>query len=810
MKCTITTLLLFFCTIALLANTGSVQGKIMSEDNEPVIFANIFLHNSTDSTLAKVEVSDIKGFFTFQNIDQGSYFLVATSIGYEDLTISNIDIAPGKVIDLKSKTMLNSSVELETAVVTARRSIIEIKPDRTVFNVQGTINSAGANAIELLRKAPGVLVDNNDNISIMSSSGVLVYVDGKKLPLSGDNLTNYLQSLPAEQIDRIDIITNPGAKYEAEGNAGIIDIRLKKNENHGTNSSLSGNFSQGRFASGNINAVANYRNSKFNTFGTLGFNNGERYHEMFFLNYQNDLLLDEYQYNRSTYENWNYRIGTDFFLGNSSTLGFIVTGNYGDGGTNTTNTNYISTGLNTPVDSVLFAENISDRSNHQNTYNVNYVYRAGNTSLNIDADYGRYRNEFDYFQPNRYYNEDQTELFSQVITAYDTPVDIDIYSAKADFETELFGGTFGLGTKLSKVETNNTFLFYDIPNEERIQNDQRSNIFLYDEKVYAGYINFARPINEKLNFSAGLRLEQTDASGDLQAFVAELQEPPIHLEYIDYFPSLGLTYQYKPQHSFSLNYSRRINRPDYNVLNPFRVQQSELSFRKGNPFLQPEIVNKYELNYTLKYRYNFKLSYNKTDNQITRLIAPDDEDPRAGFITWANLAEQKIYAANIAAPIDITDKWNVFLNINGSFKDNQARYDDGGVVDVQSWSYGFYQQHTFKLPKAFTGEISGWFSGPGIWGGVFEYETSWSLNLGLQRKFFNDQMNVRLAINDIFDQSGWSGFSEFNGLYAEGMGNWDSRKVSMSVSMNFGNRKVKSRKHKTGIEDETGRVNSDG
>ena len=259
-------------------------------------------------------------------------------------------------------------------------------------------------------------------------------------------------------------------------------------------------------------------------------------------------------------------------------------------------------------------------------------------------------------------------------------------------------------------------------------------------------------------------------------------------------------------YSFALNYGRRINRPDYNVLNPFNNRLSELSFQKGNPFLSPEIVNNMELGYTYKYRYNFKLAYSKTIDQITRLIGPDENDPRANFISWANLADQTIISFNASLPFAFTKKWNAFFNLSGSYIDNQADYGDGAVVDVQVFSYSIFQQHTFNLPNKFTAEVSGYFSGPGVWGGVFEYEETWALNLGLQRKFLNDQLNVRLSANDIFFESGWEGISVFDGLVSEGNGNWDSRNVSLSVSYNFGNQQVKSRKRKTGLEDEAGRV----
>jgi hypothetical protein len=217
-------------------------------------------------------------------------------------------------------------------------------------------------------------------------------------------------------------------------------------------------------------------------------------------------------------------------------------------------------------------------------------------------------------------------------------------------------------------------------------------------------------------------------------------------------------------------------------------------------------VNNLELGYTLAFRYNAKIASSRTTDQITRLIAPDEEDPRAGFITWANLASQTILSFNVSAPVQILKWWNAYFNANASYIDNQADYGGGAVVDVQTYNYTIYQQHTFDLPFKFKGEISGYYSGPGVWGGVFLYESNWGLDLGLQRKFFQNRMNMRITANDIFYETGWSGYSDFAGLYSYGSGRWDSRRVGISLSYNFGNDNVKSRRRSTGIEAEAGRV----
>ncbi len=791
------------------AQDASIAARLSDADGAPVVYSNVALHRAADTALIKVEVTDDMGQVTFRALSAGDYLIKATYVGFADLLIPDLTLGEGQALDLGEQRFVSSGIDLQTATVTATRAIVEIKPDRTVFNVQGTINSAGQNAIELLRKAPGVLVDNNDNISVLSRSGVLVYVDGKRLPLSGEDLTNYLQNLPAEQIDRMDIITSPSAKYEAEGNAGIIDIRLKKDKNMGANGTVSTNVSQGFYARGNLNTSGNFRSKSLNVYGNAGIRSARQYHQMDFLSWQNNLQLEEYNRFRFANDGYDYRLGTDLFLTDHHTLGFVVGGRETFSDRKTINRLLISQAATpTSIDSMLVANTTADAGRVQGTYNINYRYEKDGQTLNIDADYGRFRNESYRYQPNQYFDPSGELLLTEIINTFDTPRDIDIYTFKVDYESKVGKGTLALGGKLSMVHTDNTFLFFDQIAGTDIRNDIKSNRFVYDENVYAGYANFTTPLGEKWNLSLGLRAEHTDATGDLQAFLPELQEEPVHFNYLSWFPSGGLTYQVSEKNTLSLNYGRRINRPDYNVLNPFRNQLSELSFEKGNAFLRPEIVNNLELGYTINYRYNVKFGYSYTTDQITRLIGPADFDDRANFITWDNLATQSIYSLNVSAPIQVTKGWNTYLNVSGSHLDNQADYGGNAIVDVQAWTYNIFQQTTIDLPKGFQGEVSGWFAGPGVWGGVFRYETQWSLNLGLQKKFLQNKLNAKLSFQDIFYESGWSGYSEFNGLLSEGGGRWDSRRVSLSLSYNFGNQNVKSRKRKTGLEEESKRVGS--
>ncbi|MFK7935737.1 MAG: TonB-dependent receptor [Saprospiraceae bacterium] len=808
MKFLITTFCLFF-SYFLFAQSASIKGQLQEPDGAAVSFANVALYNHSDSSLVKVEVTDANGVFRIQNLAAANYYLVSTYVGYADLVKNNLQLTANQQLDLGVLTFATTSIELATATVTTDRAMVEVKADRTVFNVQGTINSTGSDGVELLRKAPGVVLDNNENITVLGRSGVLVYVDGKRLPLTGDDLSNYLRNLPAEQIDRIDIITTPGAKYEAEGNAGIIDIRLKKDENHGANGSANMTARQGREFRFNTGLGGNFRNKKLNTFGQLGYFNNTFINDLDFIQSQNTIRLDAVNDHLTERQGYNLRVGTDFFLAKNHTLGVLISAQENDGSKMESNRSLLSTIANpNQIDSILVADNVAQRNIKQQTYNLNYRFaNQSGRSLNIDLDYGNYTRTRTLFQPNFYFDPTETQLLTENIDQFITPSDIDIYTAKVDYEEELLGGKLGTGAKFSKVVSDNTFLVFDDENGTFVQDNRRSNEFVYDENVFAAYFSFSRKLNKKISFSTGLRAEQTNAMGNLTAFATDLNEPPVELNYLNWFPSAGIRWQANKKNTLALNYSRRINRPEYNILNPFTEQLSELSYKRGNPFLQPEIVNNVELGYTYASRFNFKLAYSYTTDQITRLVVPNtDIDSRSASLTWENLAEQHLYSFNATLPFKVTDWWNAMINFNASYINNQADFGGEATVDIQAFAYGFYQQQTFTLPQGLKFEISGWYNGPGVWGGVFESDPNWSLNFGLQRKFLKNKLNARLAVNDVFFQAPWSGTSNFNGLFMQARGTWDSRFVSLSLGYNFGNRKVKSRKRKTGLEDEAGRT----
>ena len=803
-------------SIALLLCTSicaqyTLSGTVEDAEGRQVAYANVALYRLVDTSLVKVAVTDNSGAFALIDLEESEYSLSVLAVGYPDLSGRPVHVSEDT--ELGVIVLSEGGVDLDEVTVTGRRALVEVKPDRTVFNVDGTINAAGNDALTLLRMAPGVTLDNTDRVSILSRSGVIFYVDGRRLPLSGTDLTDYLRNLTSEQIATLEIISSPGAKYEAEGNAGIIDIRLKKAENEGTNATLSASGSQGRYAVYSLNAGGNYRNRHLNLYGNAGYVSNESYTDNFFTSRQNRFLLIDEQYSRPLLRTPSARVGLDLYLGKRHTLGALYSGRFQRSDRTVNNRTDITVDpagsgtCGSEPDSILRG-GVDGRGDHtQNTANLNYNFAiAAGHNLNVDVDYGRYRNDDVLDQPNRYFTPDG-RLVRTADAYFVTPIHIDIYTARIDYDFPLGGGTASVGSKATGVSTHNTFEAYDVMAGSRTLDGNQSNAFTYDERVYAAYFNYAGKVGDRLTYSLGLRGEATDARGVLTSIPAEETTVPVDSNYFSLFPSAGITYQLAEKHVLSLRAGRRINRPDYNVLNPFRVQLNELSYEAGNPTLGPEIVNNVQLGYTLASRYNFQLAYSNTQSAIARLFSPDAINPRAGFATYDNLSKRSVYSFSANAPVDLTAWWSVYTSVAASYVSNQANFGFMAEVDVQQFNYNGLMQHTFTLPWALTAELTGRYISAGVSEGIFEYGPLGMVNVGLQRKFLSDQLNVKLSVNDVFRNFVIDGTSNFNGLDLRGIIYRDSRRVALSLSYAFGNQKVNSRRRDTGLDDAAGRVN---
>ena len=785
---------------------GKIIGIVKETNDEPVAFANVLLNSTADSSMVKAEFTTDEGRFEFVGVSAGSYYIEISYVGLPTYYSPAFDYDGSSEKLLAPISMSADGTELATVTVTAQRKLIEVKPDKIVFNVEGSINATGNNGLELLRKAPGVMIDQNNNIILTGKSGVQVYIDGRPSQLSGDDLVNFLQSLNSSQIDNIEIITQPGAKYEAEGNAGIINIKLKKDKRFGSNGSISADFNQGEEARYNGTATGNFRNSKINLFGNASYNGGAWWNEFNMRREQFGQYFDMRTISVNPYDGYNFKAGMDYFVGKQHTVGILINGNGRAGTGDEQGITEIGT-LGAPVDSILSSGSFRDYNNQNYNFNLNYVYdNSKGRTLNVDADYGFFRNRGEVFQPNAYMDPEMEFVLSENNLGNETATDIDIATLNIAYEQPLGKGKLEAGGRFSYVSTFNVFDFFDYDGTTPIFDPLRSNDFEYTENVNALYAAYQQQFG-KLGVQAGLRVEQTNMEGVLTA-VVPTEEDNVKRSFTDLFPSAGLSYQLNQKNLLSFSYSRRIDRPSYSNLNPFLEVVNELAFEKGNPFLRPQYSHNVQLTHTWNYMINTSLGYTRTNDLITRINDVQGED--AAFITYDNVAEQDNISLSISAPVYLKKWWNMYTNVSAFYLDNQSDFGNGRVVDVQVTSGNLYMQHTFTLPWELSLELSGWYNTPSVWGGTFETDHMGAANIGLQKKILDGAGNIRVGYDDFLHTAGWRAVSVFGPLTARGSGRWDSRVLKFNFSYSFGNRNVKSRRRKAGNSDEQGRAGDGG
>ncbi len=784
-------------------NATSINGTLKSDKDNPVYYANVILFSVSDSAIVDLQYSDSKGLFTFDEVQAGEYWLECRYIGYPDLVVKNIIVDDASVIELGQLKFDEPTNALDEVIVSAKKPMLEMKPDKIVLNVEGSITSSASDAFTLLRKAPGVVIDNNDNILMLGKGGVQIFIDGKPSPLSGQDLAVYLKSISSEEIESIEIITHPSAKYEAEGNAGIINIRLRRDKKLGTSGSINLSAAKGIKTSQSSSLRLTNRSKKLNTFGSLSYYNNDGNNPFSLYRVQSGFIFDQSAEGNSSNKGLNYRLGTDLLINSKHTLGFLVTGSDRNGGNIQNSETYILMDGSSIIDSILVAQTLNDWDRNNNTYNFNYKFdNSAGRSFNIDLDYGNYSNDRIEDQPNTYYSANKSEILQTKNFATESSNNIKIVTLKLDYEQELLGGKLGTGIKLSKVLTKNTFNFYNVFNGTKELDITRSNAFIYDERVNAAYLSYSRTIGA-FDYNVGLRVEHTTSTGDLESMLPQDNEK-VERDYLDFFPSFGLSYKLNDKNSFQLSYSRRLNRPSYVDLNPFRQRLDELTFEQGNPFLSPEYASSIQLSHSWNYKLTTSISYSHTSDLIARLT--DSEEEKFAFITWKNIADQYTYTLNLSAPLPITSWWNSYTSVSGLRAQNKADFGEGKTIDLTAYTFNVYSQHNFNLPGNYSVELSGWYNSPSIWEGNFKSSAMYSIDFGIQKSLINDRLNMKLSVSDVFKSQNWRGETTFGSQYILAKGSWDSRRVKLSASYSFGNSKVKSRQRNTGLESEKDRI----
>jgi hypothetical protein len=780
-----------------------VRGTVQDQQGNALAAVSIALLHAKDSALVKAAISGENGQYEIA-VGPGNFLLSYSAIGFEASYSKPFDLVVGQAFEAPAASLQNQRKELAGVTVKASKPLVQVKADRTIFNVQNSINATGSTAMEILQKMPGVQVDDKDNISVKGKRGVRIYVDGRMSQLSSEDLGAYLKSINSNDVEAIEIISNPGSKYDASGNAGIINIRLKKNSNKGANGSITAGFIQGITPKGNAAANFNFRNKKINIFANAGINIGKNQYTPGGERIQKDTQYVQNLVLTQGNTNYNIKAGADYFINDKQTIGIIATTGIGNSDWNSVSRADIYYYPTNEYVKTLVALNDAPRKRSNFNTNLNYRYADTNgVEINLDADYGFFRGRSTSTQPN-FYTDKEGKLISEVITRNSTPTDINIYSGKVDFVFPAGKGKLGFGGKFAYVETNNTSDFYN----SSVKLNDRSFNFVYTELVSAAYVTYQRQLNAKLALNAGVRVEQTNSEGNLTRHDGNVQpDNKVERDYIDFFPNAALTFTADQKNTFNLSYSRRIDRPVYQDLNPFELKIDELTYIKGNSFLRPQYTDNIELSHTWNNTITTSLGYSRVKDYAMQTT---DTLNNATFLTSRNLASQDIINLGVSAPFTIQSWWRGFATVWANYQVFKGEISSS-VVDEKATSYGAFLQQSFTIGKGYSAEVSSFFNGPSRFGPTWKTKAMGGVDAGIQKSVLNNNGTVRISATDIFHTANtWRAYNNFGGLIANVKVGMETQTVRVSFTYRLGNNILKaSRQRQTGLESESKRIKSE-
>jgi len=796
-------------------NPGKISGTVVDGGDQKVInAATISLFKIKDSSLVKINLADNAGNFLFENVTFGKYYLLVTSVGHEkvyspilDVSSVHSEVNAGK-FQLKENVKTLNGVNVAVAV---KKPFIERKIDRTVINVDASITNAGTTALEVLEKSPGVTVDKDGNVSLKGKAGVMVMMDGRPSYLGGQDLANLLKNMPSNSIDQIEIMTNPSAKYDAAGNSGIINIKTKKNKVKGLNGSFTAGVSQSTYTKTNNSVNLNYRTGKFNLFGNVNYSYWKGYQNLYIhRNFRNEVTKNletvfeqnSKMINTSTYQ--NIKAGLDFYANKKTTAGIVVSGFINPNKNMGLNTTLLKD-ADDVTDSIVVANNTDKgRSNNVSVnLNLRHVYDTTGKEFTIDADYLTYYQTKDQFLVNQYLDPHYNVMRPQSELKGTLPSNINIYSAKTDWAFPITKSSkIETGLKTSYVTTDNNALYQNNTPSGYITDLGKTNHFIYKENVNAVYLNYSTQL-KKFGFQTGLRAENTNAKGH-QVGDSTRADSAFTKKYTNLFPTIYISYEANKKNTFSVNYGRRIDRPDYGDLNPFYYFLDEYTYQVGNTLLQPQFTDNIELSHTYNGFLTTTINYSHTKNLFSDVIKQITSE-RKTFQTKDNIASRINYGLSVSAYFPVTKFFttNIYTNvIHDSYKGEL----DGGNLDVNGVTFFGNMSNQFTFKKGWSAELSGFYRSKGIESQI-AMNAMWRMDAGLQKKILKNKGTLKLSIRDIFNSQNFSGFVKYQDIDIKIKNTRDSRTASLTFSYNFGKPFQNQQRRKTGsASDEQNRV----
>jgi hypothetical protein len=787
------------------AKQGTISGLILDEQQKPIDYVTISLFKSSDSTLVKTALTNADGKFQFVNVTTGSYYVKASLMGYVNyigkpilLTDSNLALVLGDI------RMKSESKTLNTVNITVTKPLIERRTDKLVMNVENSSIAIGSTALEVLQKAPGVTVDQNDNISMQGKQGVMVLIDGKQTYMSNADVANLLRNMQSSQLETIELITNPSSKYPAAGNAGIINIKTKKSKNGGTNGSVTLTAAQGKNFRANTGINLNHRTNKLNVFGNYNYGN-----------FRNTNLIEIDRISNGTpdtyfmqignsfrkRENNNFKAGLDYFINQKNTIGFLVNGYLNTGLEDNSNSTKIGKSFS-QLDSSLISKSIASNKYNNLSYNLNYkaILDTAGSEISADLDYSRFNGKDIANYENDYRFANGSSIRPLNLIRNTTPTIIDIKAVKVDYNVSL-SKTVKLeaGIKNSWVKTDNDLRAEEFTNNTWQNDLKRSNQFIYDENVNALYSNVNKQF-KSTSIQLGLRVEQTNSTGNLIT-----NNEVVKRSYWDFFPTFFLQQTLSKNNQVGFSYSRRIDRPSYDALNPFVYYLDEYTYNKGNPFLNPQYTHNFEVSYTFMQKYLLSINYSRVNDVITEVVLPD-ESKKALYQTNANLAKNVSYGANLNVPIKPAKWWEMNNNLNVFHLSFEAADLAGRALKTGKTSFQFKMQNTFVIVKGFTAELSGNFDSP-IDYGTLSIGSRYFVDMGFSKSLFNKKASLKLALSDVFNTNESNITSAYPGLKYDLYQKNDTQIGRISFTYRFGKNEIKpARRRSVGTEAEQGRM----
>lgn len=789
--------LFMLCFTLLAAQEPVLRGRLTDGSASSVNFATVMLRSSTDSSAA-VTLTDSTGRFTFPGIQPGSYSLRITAIGFKELVTETFQYKGG-AHDLGNLQMMADQKNLGGVTVTALRPSIVQLADRMVVSIEGTGMAQGNTAFSLLSKSPGVFIDADGNIQLNGRTGVTVMMDGRLTYLSARDLRNLLESMPAENIKNIEIITNPSAKYDAEGTAGILNINLKKNTMKGINGSVYTNYSNNFYRQYNIAAGANinFRSGRWNAFFNTDFNRraGGR----------NATFTRVFYGTQTTYFDQaatgnfvavgppSVRTGADYSFNDKHSIGFV-----GSFFTNIADQDFLT---DTYIGSVpkqysqyIDADNISTNTYRNFTGNLHYSGKldTSGTLLSADLDYANISNRGEAFLNNYFTFLPGSQKTSDILYNH-TPNGYDIYSARVDFTRPVRGnGKIELGGKLSSIASDNDYRFY-FNNNGLVIDPTRTNHFKYQEKIIAGYFNWNGTISKKLSMQAGLRAERTVSKGH-----SLTTGQVTNRDYTNLFPSVFFQQKVNDNYGINYSYSRRLTRPNYGNLNPFRAYRDPFTWYEGNTQLRPQYTHAFTITQVLKKVYNITFNYYRHTDVMSEIPLLFVEDTLTVYTT-GNVNDGNYVSLGAVAPLKIAKKWdsqNILLVYYNQFSMNS----NNGMVENNQLTFFVQSNHTILLPREFRLELNMYFRSAAA-GGLYKMASVHRVDVAVKKSIFNKKLDLTVNANDIFKGMHYLWTTDINGNVNEFDQYFRLRSVGVALRYNFSKGQKTNLKQRNSIEE---------